>query len=100
MHTEQKYRGHQTRVKSHPKLEIGEPNIAFYAELETKSAKKRNISELRNNDGDMKFKTDEIKEIAVDFYTELFSEKRTDAQSTEKLMRNMKKKSPLDKKIP
>ncbi len=96
--TLKKIQGHQTRVKTQPKFEIGEPNIAFFAQVETKSAKKRNISELQNNAGEMKFQTDEIKEIAVDFYTDLFSEKKTDAQSTEKLLRNMKKKISIGQK--
>ena len=84
-----KIRGHQARIKTQPSYEVAEPNISFYADLEKKTAKKKNISELQNNNGELRHDTDEIKEIAFDFYIKLFSEKTTKNQSTKKLLNNI-----------
>ena len=46
----------------------------------------------------MKYKTGEIKEVATDFYTELFSPKPIDLKATEKLLGNIKNKiSPVQR---
>ena len=79
-------RGHQVRIKTHPRFEAGEPNISFYSDLEKKASKKKCITELRDGSGNTVFDTEKIKEVAVDFYTDLFSVKRTTAQSTMKLL--------------
>ena len=89
----------QTRIKTQPKFEIGEPNISFYAELEKKTSKKRTISELLSTTGEMKHESEDIKEIAVDFYTDLFSEKSTKVQSTDKLLKNIENKLTSDQKL-
>ena len=47
-------KGHQTRIKSQPKFEPGEPNISFFAELERKPAKKNAIGQLQNEKGEIK----------------------------------------------
>ena len=90
--TVRKIKGHQTRIKTQPKFEFGEPNIAFFADLERKSSKKKSISELQDRSGEMKYDTEDLKGIAVDFYTDLFDEKKTNAQSTTKLLSNIKRK--------
>ncbi len=84
--------GYQTRIKAYPKFEAGEPNIAFFADLEKKTSNKKTIGELKSKDGTMKYKNEEIKEVAKDFYTDLFSPKQTDSKATEKLLRNIKNK--------
>lgn len=84
--------GYQTRIKTQPKFEFGEPNISFFADLERKSAKKRCISQLKNNVGETKQTTEDMKEIAVDFYTDLFSRKKINDKMTKKLLNNVTKK--------
>ena len=84
--------GHQTRIKTQPKFEYGEPDIAFFAELERKSSKKKNICQLMNKDGQMKHDTEHMKEIATDFYTNLFDTKQTDDKIANKLLQNVNKK--------
>ena len=96
--TIKKIRGHQARVKTQPTFEFGEPNISFFADLEKKTAKKKHISELRNKTGEFKHETADIKEIAVDFYTELFREKKTKVQSTSKLLNNITKTISSDQR--
>ena len=96
--TIKKIRGHQARVKTQPTFEFGEPNISFFANLEKKTAKKKHISELRNKTGEFKHETADIKEIAVDFYTELFREKKTKVQSTSKLLNNITKTISSDQR--
>ncbi len=96
--TKNQISGYQTRIKTFPKFEAGEPNIAFFADLEKKTSDKKNICELKSKDGTMKYKTEEIKEVATDFYTELFSPKPVDSKATEKLLRNIKNKiSPVQR---
>ena len=84
--------GYQTRIKTQPKFEFGEPNIAFFAELEKKSAKKKNINQLRNSEGELKHHTDDLKQISTDYYTKLFNTKNTDSRTADKLLRNVNKK--------
>ena len=44
--TETEIQGHQIRTRGHPRYEINEPDIDFYAKLEKRSAKKGIITEL------------------------------------------------------
>ena len=37
-------KGYQARIKTQPRLEAGEPNISFYADLEKKESKKKHIA--------------------------------------------------------
>ncbi len=84
--------GYQTRIKTCPKFEAGEPNVAFFAELEKKTSSKRGLRELRGEDGEVVHTTDGIKKVATDFYTDLFSTKKVDVKATEKLLNNVKKR--------
>ena len=83
--------GHQTRVKTQPRLEPGEPNISFYADLEKKEAKKKNITHLMDLAGEVKHDTDSMKNVAIDYYTSLFDTKKTDGVKSQKLLRNIAK---------
>ena len=97
--------GHMLRIKTQPKLEHGEPNIAFFAGLEKKSAQKKCIQQLKNDKGVSVSETVDIVQLVTDFYGGLFDEKRTDNQTTDKLIRNIHRKisngerSSLDKPI-
>ncbi len=84
--------GYQTRIKAQPRFEPGEPNISFFSDLEKKTSNKKNICELRNSRGQLKHTTEDIKDTAIDYYTDLFSTKKTNAKATENLLKNVKKK--------
>ena len=90
--TRQQIEGHQVRIKTQPRFEHCEPDIDFYATLEKKTSKKRVISHLKGADGVTKYDTEGLSDIATDFYTELFSVKRSDEGTTLKLLQNVEKR--------
>lgn len=94
----QQVEGHLTRIKTQPRFEYGEPNVAFFADLEMKSSKKKSISQLMDNNGQIQHDTESLKGIAVDFYTKLFSVKETDRSTSHRLLRNINKKISADQK--
>ena len=94
----QQVEGHITRIKTQPRFEYGEPNIAFFADLEMKSSKKKTISHLMDSNGRVQDDTESLKNIAVDFYTKLFSVKETDRSTSQRLLRNIKQKISADQK--
>ena len=58
-------KGYQTRIKTQPRLEPGEPNISFFADLERKESKKKTITHLTNSTGEIKHDTENMKSIAA-----------------------------------
>ena len=90
--------GYRTRIKTQPRFEYGEPQISFFADLEKKSAKKKAISQLQGTDGVTKHDTASLKAIAVDFYTDLFSVKASEARTAQKLLSNVKKTLKSDQR--
>ena len=83
--------GHQARIKTQPRLEPGEPNISFFADLEKKESKKKSITHLMDTEGTLKYDTEGMKEIATDYYTKLFDIKKTDGRTATRLLQNIKK---------
>jgi exonuclease III len=83
--------GYQVRIKTQPRLECGEPNISFFADLEKKNSKKRAISCLMSPGGEMKYDTEGLKGIATEYYTNLFDTKKSDEKISAKLLSNVKK---------
>lgn len=90
--------GYQTRIKTQPRLEPGEPNISFFADLEKKESKKKNITHLMNSDGEIKHDTESMKNIAIDYYTELFNEKKRTRRRVLSYSKILKNKSVPKKK--
>ena len=83
--------GYQTRIKTQPRLEPGEPNISFFADLEKKESKKKTITQLRaSKGGELKSDIDSIKEIATDYYSDLFDTKATNDRVAKRLLQNIK----------
>ena len=82
--------GYQTRIKTQPRLEPGEPNISFYADLEKKESKKKNISQLKDTKGEIKHDTESMKAIATEYYTNLFDMKVINHNIAQRLLRNIK----------
>ena len=97
--------GHRIRTKTCPRFEYGEPNIAFFADMEKKSSKKNNISEIKDTNGNLLCTTTEIKDATERFYTNLYTTKKTCSQATTKLLKNVTKqisetqKTLLDREI-
>ena len=90
--------GYQTRIKTQPRLEPGEPKISFFADLEKREAKKKNITHLMNEKEEIKHDTEGMKNIVTDYYTKLFDTKPTDPRIAQKLLGNIKKQiSPQQK---
>ena len=87
--TRKQIEGHQIRIKTQPKFEYCEPKIDFYANLEIKTAKKKIITNLKNDNGDIFQDTESLKTIATDYYTDLFSPKATNCDLAKKLLRNV-----------
>ena len=81
--------GYQIRIKTQPRLECGEPNISFYADLEKKNSKKRAISHLMKPDGEIKYDTQGLKDIATDYYSNLLNTKKSDEKVSLKLLSNV-----------
>ena len=90
--------GYQARIKTQPRLEPGEPNISFFADLEKKESKKKSITHLMDAEGIMKYDTEGMKEIATDYYTKLFDTKKTDGRTATRLLQNIKKQISLQQK--
>ena len=92
--------GHQTRIKTQPRLEPCEPNISFFADLEQKESKKKSITHLMNSEGKISHDTQGMEKIATDYYSSLFGEKKTNSSVSLKLLRNIKKQiTPQQKAI-
>ena len=83
--------GYQTRIKTQPRLEPGEPNISFFADLEKRESKKKTITHLQNSDGEIKHDTESMKNIVIDYYTKLYDTKPIDARKARTLLGNIKK---------
>ena len=81
--------GYQTRIKTQPRLEPGEPNIYFFANLEKRESKRKNITHLMNSAKEIKHDTEGMKNIATDYYTKLFDTKPTDSRTARTLLANI-----------
>ena len=91
--------GYQTRIKTQPRLEPGEPKISFFADLEKRESKKKNITHLMNLDKEIKHDTESMKDIVTEYYTKLYDTKPTDSRIAHKLLGNIKKQITPQQKI-
>ena len=87
-----KIEGNKARVRTGPRFEFNESNIDFLAGLEKRSGKKRCISRLSDQHGQLKHETDDLKQIATDYYTDLFTEKETVDAKTSRLFGNISRR--------
>ena len=55
--------GYQTRIKTQPRLEPGEPKISLFADLEKRESKKKNITHLMNSEKEIKHDTESMKNL-------------------------------------
>ena len=72
-----------------PKYEQREPDIAFYAKLQQRSAHSTVIGELRNKNGEVYSDNPPLLNIVTDFYTDLYTPSPVDVSVQEKLLGNV-----------
>ena len=84
--------GFKARIRTIPKFKFNEPDISFFSNLEKKAAKKQMITQLINENGDIKHDTEDLKKVVTEYYTDLFSEKNTSTAKTTKLLGNISKR--------
>ncbi len=90
--TESEIEGHKIRTRGQPTYEINEPDISFFAKLEKKSQSKNNISQLQDEEGNLKTTSEEMLKIAENYYTKLFSTSVTQRAKQLQLLKNIDKK--------
>ena len=89
---EDEIRGHVMRTKGHPKYEINEPDIDFYAKLERRSQKKSILPGLSDKNGKICNTTQEMIKIAEEYFTILYTPAKVDINKQEKILKNIDKK--------
>ena len=72
-----------------PKYEQREPDIAFYAKLEKRSAQRTVIGELRDKSGDVYTDNVNLLNIVTAFYTDLYTPSPVEESVQEKLLGNV-----------
>ena len=81
--------GYHQRTRGLPKYEQREPDIAFYAKLEKRSAQRTVLGELRDKNGEVYSDNGHLMQIVTDFYTELYTPSPVDESVQEKLLGNV-----------
>ena len=87
--TEDEIEGHLIRTRGHPRYEINEPDIDFYAKLEKRSQKKNIISELEDKNGCIYSENEEMIKIAEEYYTQLYTPAQIDSIKQQQLLKNI-----------
>ena len=83
--------GYKVRTRI-PDFEKKEPRIDFYSKIEKKKGCKGQINSLKNKKGELKTEIEDLKDIAHDFYTNLYKEEKTEKNLQDKILGNVKKK--------
>ena len=81
--------GYRQRTRGLPTYEQLEPDIAFYAKLEKRSAQRTVIGELRDQNGEVHSDNQNLMHIVTDFYTDLYTPSLVDESVQEKLLGNV-----------
>ena len=81
--------GYRQRTRGLPTYEQREPDIAFYAKLEKRSAQRTAIRELRDKNGEVHSDNQNLMRIVTDFYTGLYTPSPVDESVQEKLLGNV-----------
>ena len=89
---EDEIQGHLIRTKGHPRYELNEPDIDFYAKLERRSQKKNILPGLTDKNGKIHTSTQEMIKIAEEYYTQLYTPAKVDRNKQERLLKNIDKK--------
>ena len=106
LHLKQRYKeiidkeieGHQIRTRGHPRYEMNEPDIDFYAKLEKRSQQKNIINELQDENGDIKTDDEDLIRITEKYYTKLYTATKVNSVKQHHLLRNIKKKISAEDK--
>ena len=83
--------GYRVRTRNLPKYEPNEPNIAFYAKLEQRCAKRSTIGNLMDQEGNVTSDPNSLKETITQYYTKLYSPSPIDPRSQDTLLKNVNK---------
>ena len=85
--------GYKTRIRHFPSFHQDEPDIAFYAKVESKAKSSSAITQLAKGINDQIY-TDNanIMNISKDFYSKLFTPSNTNRQKQDRLLRNITNK--------
>ena len=81
--------GYRQRTRGLPAYEQREPDIAFYAKLEKRSAQRTVIGELRDKHGEVFSDNENLMHIVTDFYTDLYTPTPVEESVQEKLLGNV-----------
>ena len=81
--------GYHQRTRGLPKYEQREPDIAFYAKLQQRSAHSTVIGELRHKNGEVYSDNPTLLNIVTDFYTDLYTPSPVDVSVQERLLGNV-----------
>ena len=81
--------GYRQRTRGLPAYEQREPDIAFYAKLEKRSAQRTVIGELRDKHGEVFSDNENLMHIVTDFYTDLYTPSPVEESVQEKLLGNV-----------
>ena len=81
--------GYRQRTRGLPAYEQREPDIAFYAKLEKRSAQRTVIGELRDKHGEVFSDNENLMHIVTDFYTDLYTPSPVAESVQEKLLGNV-----------
>ena len=81
--------GYRQRTRGLPAYEQREPDIAFYAKLEKRSAQRTVIGELRDTHGEVFSDNENLMHIVTDFYNDLYTPSPVEECVQEKLLGNV-----------
>ena len=81
--------GYRQRTRGLPAYEQREPDIAFYAKLEKRSAQRTVIGDLRDKHGKVFSDNENLMHIVTDFYTDLYIPSPVEESVQEKLLGNV-----------
>ena len=78
---EEEIHGHIIRTKGHPRYELNEPDIDFYAKLEKRSQKKNILPGLTDKHGKLQTSSQGMIKVAEEYYTQLFTPAKVDRKN-------------------
>ena len=83
--------GYRIRTRNIPTFEKSEPNISFFSRLEKRFIKQTRISRLKEEEGNLATKTQDLLRITSEFYKKLYTASETNSSSQKALLKNIKK---------
>ena len=82
--------GYKVRTRNIPTFDKCDPQISFLSRLEKRFIKSSRIASLKDSQGNSVHKSNDLLQIARDFYSSLYTASVTDPSSQKKLLKNIK----------